>query len=78
MKILEKVADEDSFRKALINYGFFVFLLESCLKTEVHPAIYRREAFAFVIKVIKNLQVNHLLNKLILALFPYSIQEVFY
>jgi len=46
------------------------------LKTEVHPAIYRREAFAFVVKVIKNLQVNHLLNKLILALFPYNIQEV--
>ncbi len=76
VKILEKVADEDSFRKALINYGFFVFLLESCLKTEIHPAIYRREAFAFVVKVIQNLEVNHLLNKLIMTLFPVHIQEV--
>jgi len=78
VRIIEKIAEEDSFRRALINYGFFVFILESCLKTELHPAVYRKEAFAFVVRVIKNLQVNHLLNKLILTLFPHHIQEKIY
>jgi len=78
VRIIEKIAEEDSFRRALINYGFFVFILESCLKTELHPFVYRKEAFGFVIRVIKNLQVNHLLNKLILTLFPHHVQEKIY
>ena len=70
------MSSDTSCRTALLNYGFYISLLEAILKVEIYPLKNRSTAFELLIKVLKALDPSNPLLHRITQLFPLHIQQV--
>jgi len=78
IKILENLAQNEELTVHLVNYGLFTLLLESIFKKELLPRSNRTDALKFLSKIVRKLDADHPLNRIIMSIIPASLHYAIY
>ena len=76
LQVFENMSSNESFQIILLNYGYYVALLESILKVEIYPVKYRLKAYELLLKTLRSQGSANIFNSFITQMFPAYIQEV--